>query len=268
MLNSDYVQSAHPFLEFISDEDYKECVLHLYNEYKRSVDDINIFYSEKGSERIPDPIGALVHSYFNPSISTYDDWENHEKARLAIKTLEMLIGEFHEIFIDKIDGWKKYDVGHGYDVRSDTKKIIADIKNKFNTEKGNKQFGVYETLEKKLNSFDEQYVAYYVTIIPNTANRRINKLFTPSHDGVNKPDNNRIKHVDGYTFYDLVTGREDSLKSIYDSLPQVIESIPMINADNNFSTKHNLHKVLFHNAFTKKILNTPQQEYLESIDTD
>ena len=68
------------------------------------------------------PIGALLFAYFNEHINSYDDWVFHEKSRLAIKSFEQLIGYFHENLIDKIDGWKKYDVGAGYDVRNDEKK--------------------------------------------------------------------------------------------------------------------------------------------------
>lgn len=95
---------------------------------------------------------------------------------------------------------------------SEENKIIAEIKNKYNTVSGGKLSDLYHTLDKLVmpkTSIYKGYTAYYVTIIPKSKTRH-NKPFTPPDKATGErcPENERIRVIDGASFYDLVTGEK------------------------------------------------------------
>ena len=116
-------------------------------------------------------------------------WKISETARQAQKTLQNGIGEFHQKILGSVPGWTDMRRGSVVDLRNESLKIIAEIKNKFSTVSGGKLADVYKSL-----------------------------------DGLVSPKNS-IRVIDGASFYDLVFQRANSLQEIHRAVPQVVNKI-------------------------------------------
>jgi hypothetical protein len=107
--------------------------------------------------------------------------------------------------------------------------IIAEVKNKHNTVTGSKLVDVYKGLESLVmpnGQIYKGYTAYYVEIVPKKP-VRVNITFTPSDPRTSTrcSPNEKIRKIDGASFYTLVTGVEDALEQVYNSLPKVIKDL-------------------------------------------
>lgn len=211
-----------PLLPFISDEKlYLSIKILIEKGIKKQQSAKKDFY-----KNVIDPFGAiLVSSTFN---SDFDEWREGEIVRQSLKTVSDKIGFFHQQIIGSIAGWEDLQVGRGLDVINRDTKIIAEVKNKHNTTKGDTQIAVYDAINEAISPKVSQYngyTGYYVTIIPSRPGR-INKPFTPSDNKtkINRPINENIRHVDGATFYEIVTGEKDALEMLFNALPTAIEN--------------------------------------------
>jgi hypothetical protein len=105
--------------------------------------------------------------------------------------------------------------------------VIAEIKNKYNTTKGNHKKQIYDDLTAVLALPQyEAHRGYYVEIIPKSG-RRYDDVFTPP-DNVSKQRklrNENIRRIDGYSFYALITDVPDALEQVYKALPRVISDV-------------------------------------------
>jgi hypothetical protein len=147
---------------------------------------------------------------------------NQEKARQTQKTMQNAVGEYHQDILGSLPCWENLYVGHGLDVVNSDLKIIAEIKNKYNTTKGNHLVKLYDDMKHtlKVNQY-QGYTGYYVEVI-SKGRKKYNKSFVPSEKGKRRPDRNQIRVIDGVSFYDLATGRENALQELFEILPQVI----------------------------------------------
>lgn len=208
-------------LSWISDADLKSAVNNLLLKAKEAEDKVK----KEFGKNVIDPFSALfVMSGFNLDYST---WEKTESTRQAQKTLQNHVGEFHQIILGSIDGWDNLKTGSIVDLVSHDRKIIAEIKNKYNTISGGKLADLYHSLEQlvmpKTNIYKD-YTSYYVAVIPKKK-KRYNSEFTPpdKSKGSKCPANSLIRKIDGASFYDLATGEKNSLSNLYNILPTVIE---------------------------------------------
>lgn len=154
-----------------------------------------------------------------------EDWIKSEKQRQFQKTLQNEIGYFHQKILGHINGCQDLGTGNLIDFACPSKKIIAEIKNKYNTVKGSDQTVVYDNLKKCLTKPEYKgYTGYYVTIIPK--NRGIFN-FTPSDNRIHqkRPENPYIRAIDGISFYKLLTGDEDAFFKIYTEIPKILNSL-------------------------------------------
>lgn len=178
-------------------------------------------------ENVIDPFSALFEiSGFDVDFET---WYKGESNRQAQKTLQNHIGTFHQNILGYSIGWENMKTGSVIDLKSDGAKIVAEIKNKYNTISGGKLSDLYYSLVDLVNpksSIYKGYTAYYVKIIPKKP-YRYDKLFTPSDKGSGSkcPNNENIRETDGASFYSLVTGEADALKDLFNVLPDVIKKI-------------------------------------------
>lgn len=182
------------------------------------------------NRNVVDPFGSLFEmSAFG--IDSFLDWKNQELNRQAQKTLQNHIGNLHQEILGSVMGWENLKVGSnaGSDLVCANRRILAEIKNKYNTLTGGKQVTLYREFDNLISpkaSTYHGYTAYYVTIIPKSP-IRFNKEFTPSdkEKGSRCIANIKIRMIDGASFYTLVTGEQDALKQFYHVLPQVIEKV-------------------------------------------
>ncbi|EMO5716916.1 Eco47II family restriction endonuclease [Enterobacter bugandensis] len=155
-----------------------------------------------------------------------EEWLEIERGRQVQKTLQNQIGEMHQKIIGTLPGIIDLGVGGVLDIRSDTLHFVAEIKNKHNTTKGNHKIAIYDDLERYLAQCPQDYIGYYVEILPMNG-RRYNEPFTPSDNNTaqRRPTNERIRRIDGATFYDYVTGEQNSIRTLYNMFPEIISEL-------------------------------------------
>jgi len=211
------------FLPWVSDDDLTTATKHLLI----TAEEAFINSREKFSKNVIDPFAALFEIYgFNID---YDTWKKSEEARKSQKTLQNHIGEFHQIILGGVEEWRNLGKGNIVDLVSEQRGIIAEIKNKHNTVSGGDLANKYHDLDNLVspkNSVYKGFTAYHVNIIPKTR-KRFDKPFTPSNNksGTKCQSNELIRHIDGASFYTLVTGRHDALRELYNVLPEVVSSL-------------------------------------------
>ncbi|MCK9639015.1 MAG: Eco47II family restriction endonuclease [Prolixibacteraceae bacterium] len=180
--------------------------------------------SDVFGKNVIDPFSAIFEmSGFGIDFET---WLKSETTRQAQKTLQNFIGDFHQNILGYSNSWTNLRVGSVVDLVSTENRIIAEIKNKFNTISGGKLSDLYYSLEGLISpkaSKYKGYTAYYVSIIPKNQ-KRYNKPFIPSNKdkGERCPINEHVRQIDGASFYSLVTGTDNALENLFDVLPEVI----------------------------------------------
>lgn len=137
------------------------------------------------------------------------------------------VGCLHQNILGDIPGWKNSN--NMIDLECADKKIIAEIKNKHNTVTGVKLSDQYRTLRELImpkKSAYYGYTAFFVNVIPKKPGRFC-ELFTPSDNSTGEKcqENEKIRIIDGASFYALATGEENALMNFYNVLPTVIEDI-------------------------------------------
>ncbi|OAV05556.1 Eco47II family restriction endonuclease [Moraxella catarrhalis] len=157
---------------------------------------------------------------------SFDEWIEQEKKRQIQKTLQNKAGDLHQKILGTLSGVQDLGVGGVVDIISQEKSLIAEIKNKHNTTKGNHKIAVYDDLKSVLSSKPEITTAYYVEILPKNG-KKYNKPFTPSDNKTSqqRPANEFIRQIDGQSFYELLTGNPNALRELYILLAQVASEI-------------------------------------------
>jgi hypothetical protein len=237
-----------PRLSFITDEELEKAVRHLLTVAKKAKTDV----AKDINRNVVDPFSILFQmSGFNINSDT---WETGEMSRQAEKTLQNHVGEFHQNILGAASEWNNLGVGQIVDLECPNKKVIAEIKNKHNTVTGGKLAGLYQDLECQVmpkHSKYKDYTAYYVTIIPKNP-IRFNEKFTPPNKatGSRCTENDLIRKIDGSSFYAMVTGEVNALSQVFDTLPDVIETICQSTTGYKFDDR-TFAKSFFNAAFGK-----------------
>ena len=214
------------YVDFIKDEDFKNIIseiLLIASESKKKAE-------TKFNRNVIDPFSVLIE--IGGFDIDFDTWVISEKTRQAQKSLSNHVGLLHQKLIGCVDGWTDLGVGQLIDVVNPDRKIIAEIKNKHNTIKGADKIGLYKELDNLVMMKGHQYkdfTAYYVEIVPKTA-QRYNICFTPpdKSKGNKSSPNEKVRQIDGASFYSLVTGIDNALEQIFLALPQVIKDCTTI----------------------------------------
>jgi hypothetical protein len=207
-------------LEWIDDSNLYHEVGHLIEIAKNAKNRAE----KKFGGNVIDPFSALFEiSGFEIDFKT---WFDSETTRQAQKSLQNHIGNFHQNILGHVDGWENLKTGSVIDLISNENKMLAEVKNKYNTISGGKLSDLYYSLDRLVSpksSIYKGYTAYYVAIIPKSP-ARFDKPFTPSdrNKGSKCPSNECIREIDGASFYGLVTGYESALEDLFDILPEVI----------------------------------------------
>lgn len=178
-------------------------------------------------KNVIDPFASL----FDAAVSevNHETWKNTEMVRQCQKTLTNHIGNLHQKVLGSVSGWEDLGIGGVVDLVCHEKKIIAEVKNKYNTVTGGKLADQYYSLERLITPKASQYkgyTSYFVNIIPKKP-ERFNMPFEPSDKdkGIRCPQSQNIRVIDGASFYTMVTGRELALQELYEALPLIIEHI-------------------------------------------
>ncbi|MBX2961019.1 MAG: Eco47II family restriction endonuclease [Cyclobacteriaceae bacterium] len=233
-----------PFLSWIDDASLKDAVSLILKKAKEAKENAEGNFGKN----VVDPFSALFEiAGFSLDFET---WHKSETTRQAQKTLQNHVGDFHQNILGAVNGWENMKKGQVIDLVSSEKKIIAEIKNKYNTISGGKLSDLYYSLNNLVmpkSSIYKNFTAYYVAIIPKSPDR-YDKPFTPSNKdkGEKCAANENIREIDGASFYTLVTGDPNGLENLFDVLPDVIK----ICSDNKYIIKDKRKlKAFFSTAF-------------------
>jgi len=167
---------------------------------------------ESLQDRVMDPLISFLHCSFGPM--KFEEFLRLERARRIDKSISNAIGKFHETVLASISGWHHPTSGVG--LICDEMKIAAEVKNKYgiNADAARK---TYDDLGAFLDQH-EGYTTYFVTIIPK--NGKINEPWSVT----GKPENKKIRIVDGSTFYDIAARDEDTLSWVYGKIYEILQA--------------------------------------------
>tara|TARA_X000000950_G_scaffold276317_1_gene364035 strand:- start:224 stop:934 length:711 start_codon:yes stop_codon:yes gene_type:complete len=155
-----------------------------------------------------------------------ENWKKFEEHRQTQKSIQNIVGEIHQKVIGTFNNWQDLGTGEIIDVINIEKRIIAEIKNKHNTTKGNHKINIYDDLKWSIEKKYNGYTGYYVEILPK--NKKIyDHNFRPSDNKKKnkRPDNPKIRIIDGKSFYKIVTGDENGICELFKLLPKIIDEI-------------------------------------------
>ncbi|TMM47029.1 Eco47II family restriction endonuclease [Colwellia ponticola] len=180
-----------------------------------------------------------------------EDWLIQEKERQVQKTKQNAIGSLHEDIMGSIAGVESLPVGNLIDIISNEKLLVAEVKNKHNTTKGNHKVQIYRDLAQKLDEL-QGYTGYYVEILPKGA-KAYNTPFSPSDNQTKTklPAREDIRVIDGKSFYALLTGNENALEELYTVLPNIVAEIVQEEFNQKLSADRVTSSTLFGTNFSK-----------------
>ena len=207
-------------LPFITDQDFLIEVKKVTDAaaHATSVQDTNLY------SNVVDPFSAIFDA-LRQNI-TLTDWLLQEKDRQIQKTIQNKLGTFHQGVLGRVDGWEDLGTGAIVDLANSHIGVIAEVKNKHNTTKGNHKKEIYDDLLKVIQTTHKGATGYYVEIIP-ARKEPYNKPFTPPDNTTHtqRPMREDIRVVDGKSFYALVTGYPNAIDMVYDALPEALGAI-------------------------------------------
>jgi len=233
------------YLSWISDEKLLEA-LKMFAESLARGDAKNV---KNGERNVIDPFATMFTlAFFGMN---HRHWLLMEEFRKKDKTLTNALGTFHQKILGSVEGWQDLGTRAVVDLVNDEKKIIAELKNKYNTVKGSDKINIYNALHSciydKVSKF-RGYQAYYVTIIPQKP-EGVLRPFVPSDNqsGTKPAEDKSIMEIDGKRFYALVTGCETALEDLLKVTIRILTSEHFhLILDPNSKEKV---LQLFHNAF-------------------
>lgn len=229
-------------LEFISDEKLARYI----EEVIKGID--NTVKTHNVHKNVVDPFSAFFDS-FRQDVQMVE-WLEQEKVRQIQKSLQNMVGDFHQKIIGSIEGWENLGIGGSIDLRCRGKKVIAEIKNKHNTMNSSSALAVYDKLQRHLD-YDESYAGYTafcVTIIPKTP-RIMNITFHPSERGISRPKREDVRIIDGKSFYQLATGDPEAVSKLYVRICLLAFNLDMI------KVKNYINDGVFEELFKKAYIN-------------
>jgi hypothetical protein len=168
---------------------------------------------EKAEERrihnVIDPFQSLViASVFD--IRKREELSYTQRVESAIRGLSNAIGNFHQQILGSVDGWENHDAG--YDLECSTCRIVAEVKNKWNTMNAPNRRQVEMDLGTAIRQKSGNWTGYLVFVIP----RHPQRYQKPLSEGRN------LFEIDGASFYELVTGDPNAIHDLLDKLCDAI----------------------------------------------
>ncbi|MAZ39477.1 MAG: hypothetical protein CMF49_05090 [Legionellales bacterium] len=174
-----------------------------------------------------DPFSAVCQSMLgNYSL---EKWLTLEEERQRGKTFANIMGNLQQELIGTLPDFTALVKQHkGIDAFNHDKKIILEVKNKWNTVKGSDRDGVYKLLRNEIDdsgSTHHGYIAYLVEILPK-GKKRYDTEFVPSSNKKELcPKRSDIRVIDGFTFYSKFSDNPKGLEDFYKIFPDILEKI-------------------------------------------
>lgn len=231
-----------PILPYISDDDF-------ISEVKKVLlvaEAANAMPVETIYSNVVDPFSAIFDTYRQRL--TLTEWLKKERDRQIQKTIQNALGTFHQGILGSMAGWTDLGTGAVVDLVNDDAKIIAEVKNKYNTTKGNHKKEIYDDIKSVLGSTYSGYTGYYVEVIP-ARKEPYKKPFTPSDNitHINRTSREDILVIDGKSFYALASGYPNAIDMLYSGLPVALGKI--LGSDPSLARHDQAFEELFYRAY-------------------
>lgn len=214
LLKYDSIMS-NTFWEYVDDEILITEIKNVLQQFEQEMESVDIH------RNVLDPFSALF-DMAKQGID-FEEWLEQEKSRQSQKTLQNLVGYFHQHILGAVGDWEDPGTGGSVDLINDREKIIVEIKNKHNTLNSSSATQTYNKMVGHLNNSKLGYQGYVVLLIPKRP-RRYKKHFAPNDDGVPVERRDDLMEIDGASIYEIVTKDKDALKKLYACLPDAIEA--------------------------------------------
>ena len=208
----------HKYVEFVSDEDFLECVRKVVDSYQTLDENITPTSILTESKNTIDEFKTIFDVCVNQI--SFDEWSKIELTRQQDKTINNKIGEFHQELLGKVNGW--VDLGVGDETEIDLKKedntVFIELKNKYNTMNSSSEKTCREKLEKLIEKYPDA-TAYWAYVISKNykSECRVWKY--------QQREDERIKRISGDRLYAMITGDSQALEKTFDAIPKAIVEI-------------------------------------------
>ena len=127
-----------------------------------------------------------------------------QRAEAAMRGMGSALGDFHQGVLGAVDGWNDHDAG--YDLECTSRRIVAEVKNKWNTMNSSNRRAVLTDLETAARQKIGAWTAYLVLVIPKSPIRYEENL------------GNNVIETDGASFYHTVTGMPNAIHDLLNYL--------------------------------------------------
>ncbi|MDE2637756.1 MAG: Eco47II family restriction endonuclease [Chloroflexota bacterium] len=186
-------------LDWIDEQEFESALQTL----TQQLDDARMKADQRRVHNVVDPFWSLfVASTFDVGSSA--ELRSLQQFESAIRGMSNAVGRFHQTVLGSVKNWEDHDTG--YDLICSDRKLIAEVKNKWNTLNAPSKKQAVNNLSTVIYNMRGPWTAYLVQIIPKTPVRYEKEL-----------DRNVIE-TDGASFYHLVTGHANAIHEIFDVL--------------------------------------------------
>ncbi|MCE2471330.1 MAG: Eco47II family restriction endonuclease [Anaerolineae bacterium] len=186
-------------LSWIDEEAFDQAITAL----RQSAQDALTHADKRRRRNVVDPfLTLLLSSTF--SIDRSEDLSTIQQAESAIRGMSGALGTFHQSILGSVTGWENHD--SLYDLKCPDRRLVAEVKNKWNTMNTANRRQVESDLAATVRSLRGPWTAYLVLIVPKSPVRYEKSL-----------DKNVIE-TDGASFYQLVTGYPNAIHDLFQVL--------------------------------------------------
>ena len=163
----------------------------------------------KRKKNVIDPFASLlIASIFE--VTTPEELIAIQNAESALRGMSNALGRFHQNILGSIEGWDDHDAG--YDVICEDRRILAEVKNKWNTLNADNKRAVVQNLETAVRQQIGKWNGYLVQVVPNKPERFVKKVGS----------RNDVFEIDGASFYDMATADPNAIHGLFESVCEVV----------------------------------------------
>lgn len=151
------------------------------------------------TSNVVDPFASILLAKML-DIDSIGDLVQAQQVESATRGMSGAIGDFHQQVLGCVDGWRNHDAG--YDLECESRRLLAELKNKWNTMNAGARHGVESDLRTAVRQHSGHWTAYLVLIIPKKP-ERYEREISPN-----------VIETDGASFYHTATGDPNSLHDL------------------------------------------------------
>ena len=212
-MNKDYE------LEFISQEDFEE---HVNNTLGQFGETLRAIHLQEFNSNVIDPIKLMFDKIFFKK--SYEELIAHEIQRQRDKTINNIVGYFHQNMFSYIRNCEVPRQGWDIIYNNGKETYYVELKNKHNTMNSSSQENTYVKMQNHLSRAEgrENSICALVEVI---AKRSQNIPWVITINKKKQEENERLRRISIDKFYEIITGDKEAFAKICRQLPRTIEKL-------------------------------------------